>query len=149
MDKMISMLQSVLAMMAPSFKSIDSKVGVKETSEAIIAANEITLLLISRFKDGVDVADFMAMWDKLKNDEDFKEKVQAGFDKYELIPAEASDIDAGEGLDLVSVQVGYVPKFMELFKKEEPKVEVPAEVVTEAEVVTDAPADAESLIDIK
>ena len=140
MEKMILMIQNVLAMIAPSFKDAQSKVGVVETDEAVVAVNEISLLLVRRFKDGVDMGDFLAMWDKLQNDTEFKAKVAEGFDKYDKIPAEISDIDGGEGIELINRQISYLPSFLAEFKKVEVKLEVKPELPVE---------EKEELIEIK
>lgn len=91
-------------------------VGIKETKEALIGLNEVGVLLASRLKDGVGVDDFTAVWEKLRNDEEFKAKVQAAYDKAGEIPSEIADLDLGEGVDLALTQVSYVPKFVEALK---------------------------------
>ena len=125
MEKLFDILVKVLAMIAPSLKSEDSKVGVKETTEALEALNEISLLLLQRFSDGFGVDDFVAIWDKLKSDEEFKAVLAAGFDKYSEVPAEIKDTDIGEGLDLLNVQIKYLPALLDSFKKEEVVAETP------------------------
>lgn len=119
MEKLMEILSNVLKMVAPSLKKEDSKVGITESIEAIRALNVVSLLLLKRFRDGVDVDDFVAIWDKLKNDEEFKSVLEAGFDKYSEIPGEVKDIDLGEGLELLNVQIEYLPAILEAFKKEE------------------------------
>ena len=51
--------------------------GVKESKELLTGAFAVTELLIERFSDGVGVDDAVAIFDKLKNDEDFKAKISA------------------------------------------------------------------------
>lgn len=132
MEKLFVILKSVLAMIAPSLKKEDSKHGVKETKEALVAVNEIALLIAKRFKDGVGLDDATAIWDKLTKDGEFKTIVQAGYDKYALIPDELTDVDAGEGIELASTQLDFVPRFIATFKKEEAPVEKVAELGSES-----------------
>lgn len=88
-----------------------SVVGIKETKEALVAVNEISLHIVSRIKLGV-VADVMGLLADLQNDVDFKAKLQAGFDNVTAVPAEVADISIGEALELASVEITYVPKFI-------------------------------------
>jgi len=117
--KIIDVVKNVLMMLAPQFKSPDSVVGVEEVKEALVGINELGLLMVLRFKDGLDFGDFGAILDKWKNDPEFKAKMEAAYTGYDKIPAEFKDIDAGEGIELAAEQVGYLPKLIEAFKKEE------------------------------
>lgn len=98
------------------------KQGINETMEAIAGVNELALALIPLLKDGVQVADAVALFDKLKNDTAFKEKLEAAYRDINKVPAEVKDIDFKEGLDLVMLQASYVPKILEALKAEAPKV---------------------------
>lgn len=91
--------------------------GIKETTEALVAFNEITIFLITRFKDGVDLADFGAIWDKITKDEEFKEMLSKAYEGYEQIPLELEDIDFKEGVSLSNMQLEYLPKILEAIKK--------------------------------
>lgn len=117
MQKIFVLLTSVFSMVAPQLKSKDSKYGIKETKEALIGVNEVSLELATRFKDGVQVADFTEFYSKLTSDEAFKEKVKAAYDNYQAIPDEVKDVDAGEGIELAVVQLDYTPKFIAIFSK--------------------------------
>lgn len=117
MQKILDIILAVLNVLIPSFKDPNSAAGIKETKEAVIGLNEIALVLANRFKDGVQITDFTVMWDKLQNDAEFKAKLEAAWNNYKLIPAEVKDIDLSEGGELVIVQIGYLPKFIDEFKK--------------------------------
>lgn len=117
MNKVFLLLSSVLTMVAPSLKKADSALGVKETKEALIGVNEVSLCLAEKFKDGVQVTDFTEFYAKVTADEDFKSKVKAAYDNYKAIPAEIKDVDAGEGIELAVVQLDYAPKFLAVFSK--------------------------------
>lgn len=92
-------------------------IGVKETKEALIGINELSLCIAERLKDGVGVDDIMAIWEKLGNDPAFKQKLADAIDGYSKIPAEVGDIDVNEGIELAGVQLNYLPKYFETFKK--------------------------------
>lgn len=91
--------------------------GIKETNEMLIGINELSLMLIDRLKDGVGMDDVTALWDKLRDDEDFKAKMEAAYKGVTQIPAEVKDMQIAEGLELVQTQISYIPKLIEKFKK--------------------------------
>jgi hypothetical protein len=85
----------------------------KELKELVVGVNEVSLCLISQFKDGVQVMDFVAFYEKLTSDAEFKSKVEAAYLGAQQIPAEVADLDAGEVVELVMVQAGYVPRLID------------------------------------
>lgn len=92
-------------------------VGIKESKEALIGINELAIFIAKRLKDGVGMDDIGAIIDLLKNDGEFKIKVAAAFDGIKAVPEEMKDIDINEGVELAMVQVMYMPKIIEAFKK--------------------------------
>lgn len=119
MEKIIQMIISVAGLLIPQLKKVDSKEGIKETKEALVGINEVSLFLAEKLKDGVQFTDATDFYAKLTKDEAFKKVVGDAYENYEKIPAEVKDIDAGEGLELAVVQVEYVPKFIAALKKED------------------------------
>ena len=119
MEKVISVFLSVASLLIPQLKKADSKAGIKETKEALIAANEVSLFICEKLKDGIQFSDATDFYSKVTSDEAFKAKVMAGYDKYQEIPVEVKDIDAGEGLEVMVEQVKYVPKYLACFEKQE------------------------------
>jgi hypothetical protein len=93
------------------------KVGIKETKEAVVALNEISLFVASRLKDGVGLDDATALFAKVTGDEEFQKLVAAAYENYKAIPAEVKDVDVLEGVELGMLQLGYLPKFVEALKK--------------------------------
>lgn len=91
--------------------------GIKETKELMVGVNEVGIFLLSIFKDGLQLKDFGALWDKLTNDEEFKKVLEAAYDNYEKIPEEASDLDVFEIIELSKMQADYVAKVVEEIKK--------------------------------
>lgn len=96
----------------------DEKLGIKETKEALVAGFEVGLLATKRFKDGLQVEDFAAFYEKFTQDEEFKAIVKAGYDNAKAIPAEVADVDLMEGVELSVVAIKYVPKFIDALKPE-------------------------------
>ena len=50
------------------------EMGVKETKDVMVAVNELALLILSHFKDGIQASDFAEIFAKLTSDDDFKNK---------------------------------------------------------------------------
>lgn len=93
--------------------------GVKETKEALVGVFEVSIFIAERLKDGIGVDDAFAIFDKLKNDDDFKNKIAEAYKGVEAVSEEIKDLDAQEGVDLALLVVSYVPKFLDAFKKDE------------------------------
>lgn len=91
--------------------------GIKELKEVVVAANEISLFIISRLKDGVGIDDAMAAYQKLTTDAEFKKMIADAHDGLSTVGGEVKDLDLSEGLELIILQAGYVPKFVEALKK--------------------------------
>jgi len=110
-------LSSMIGLLIPQFKKADSVVGIQDTKEILIGANEITIRIGSKIKNGVQFTDFLDFYKDVTTDEEFKTILQAAWDGRQKSPAELKDIDAGEGLELAQVQIEYLPKILEAFKK--------------------------------
>lgn len=87
--------------------------GIKETKEALIGVNELALFLVKRLKDGADLNDALAIWEKLQKDDEFKEILQKAWDGYQAVPNETKDLNVPEAIELISVQLEYLPKFVD------------------------------------
>lgn len=118
LEKILTLLSGIIAMLIPQLKSEESKEGIKESCEMLKGVNEVSLFLCQRLKDGVQLEDATEFYKKLTADEEFKKVVGDAYEGYQKIPAEIKDVDAGEGLELAQVQLDYVPKYVETFKKE-------------------------------
>lgn len=94
------------------------KVGIKEMKELLIAVNEVSVLLVKMFKDGVQLADAAALMAAIAASEELKEKLLAAYVGVGQIPAEMKDVDLQEGLELAGVQLSYIPKIVEALKKD-------------------------------
>ena len=92
-------------------------VGIKETKEALIGMNEFTLLLFKHLADGFDLTDPMKVWNELKSNPVLMIKFKDAIEGYSKIPSEIADLDLSEGLELGNVQLSYVPKFVDAWKK--------------------------------
>lgn len=86
--------------------------GIKETKEALVGVNEVAVHVVKKFKDGVDVQDFISFYNDFVSDPEFKAKLEAAWNGYQAIPEEVKDLDIGEVVELGAVQLSYVPKFV-------------------------------------
>jgi len=116
----MTMVKGVLLTLAPQLKKADAQHGVKELNEAIAGGLTLGYVLAARFKDGVGVDDLAALWDTWKNDAEVQKALKDAVDGYDKIPAEAGELDWGDGLELAANVVDYVPKYVDALKKEEP-----------------------------
>jgi hypothetical protein len=90
---------------------------IKETKEALIAINELGVKIASLAKDGLQVADGLALVALLSADSDLQSKLLAAFQGVQAVPAELKELDINEGVELVVLQASYVPKILEALKK--------------------------------
>ena len=93
--------------------------GVKEIKEALIGINEVAIFLASRLKDGIGADDAVALVGKLQGDADFLSKLSEAAGGISAVVSEAKDISLAEGMELVYVQLSYIPKLVEALRKEE------------------------------
>lgn len=91
--------------------------GIQETKEVLIAANELTLVVIKHVKDGVAVSDIPAIVSEIIASDSFKLALVDAVKGVTNVPAEIKDIDLTEGMELGKVQLAYVPKILEALKK--------------------------------
>lgn len=74
-----------------------------QTKEALIALALLGKLVSDRLKDGVDMADAMAIGQALLMPGDFKDKVEAGYKGSDLIGEEFKDFSLDKAIDLASI----------------------------------------------
>ena len=98
----------------------ESKTGINDTKEALVAINEIGLTMAKLFADGVQFEDALALWKKLNEDQAFKDQLVAAYDGWSNISGELADMDVQEALDLVTMQLSYIPRFLEVIGKAAP-----------------------------
>lgn len=89
-------------------------VGVKETTEVVKAVDAFIILSALKFKDGVQVTDFVEILQALVKDPVYAEAAKGA---KEVIP-ELKDIDIQEGIGLAMVLLWGIPKWIEAFKKQ-------------------------------
>ena len=93
------------------------KLDVKESREALVAINQLSVLLIKQFKDGIQMADFMELYAKILADPEVKAKMMAAYEGVSKIPAEMKDIDLKEIIELSSLQLSFLPEIIDAIKK--------------------------------
>lgn len=89
---------------------------IKNTKEVIVAANEMSLVLIKLLKDGIQLTDAMEFYAKVVSDEAFRNILLNAYDGIKNVPTELGDIDAIEATELGILQLSYIPKFVETLK---------------------------------
>lgn len=95
----------------------ESKKGIQETKEALVGINELSLAVAKALKDGFQpIKDGLDIYEAIKTPE-VSAKLAAALDKIGEVPAELSDCDLVESVELVTVQASYVPKLVEALKK--------------------------------
>ena len=94
----------------------DLKVGIQETLEVLQAVNELALVLVKNFKDGVQVGDAVAIVSQLLSDEEFKAKIGKAFENVSKVPAEIADFGLEDAGVLFSEEIAFVPKLISAFK---------------------------------
>jgi hypothetical protein len=91
---------------------------IKETKEAMVGLNEVTILLAKQLKDGLQVSqDIAAVVGELLANPELKDKLAEAAKGIQQVPAELKDLSVAEGIQLVMVQVDYLPKLLAAFKK--------------------------------
>lgn len=91
--------------------------GIQETSEVLVAANELGLVVIKHVKDGVSASDIPAIVSELVASDSFKLALTKAVTNVTQVPAEIADIDFAEGMELAKIQLSYVPKILASLKK--------------------------------
>lgn len=90
--------------------------GIEELKNALTVFNELVIFLISRFKDGFQIEDLAALWLKLSEDQEFKERIQDVFLSMGTIPTEVKNLTVEQSVELSSLQLSYIPKIVETLK---------------------------------
>ncbi len=85
---------------------------IKETKEFLVGLNELALALIPILKDGVQITDAVVLFEKMKSDAVFAEKLMAAYEGMSAMGTEIGDVSMAEGIELVMIQAQYVPKIL-------------------------------------
>jgi len=92
--------------------------NIKETKELLVGINELSLLLTKHLKDGLQVGkDVTAVFTELLSNEDLKAKLESAYKGVDLVQGEMGDLSLSEGLELVTVQFGYIDSFVSMFNE--------------------------------
>lgn len=89
--------------------------GIKESKEALVGVNELSMVLIELLKDGAQFSDASALIMKLQ-DPEIMGKLNAALSGLKQVPGEIKDLDLQEGIELAMLQASYVPKILEKLK---------------------------------
>ncbi len=94
------------------------KFGINETEDVLDAANEIAILIIVILKDGLQYyKDFKTIFEKIRNDEAFRNVLEEAYKNIGAVPDEMGDLDASEIIQLAGIQMKYLPRLLEAVKK--------------------------------
>ena len=85
---------------------------VKETKEAILAVVAVGKFVVEKGKDGLDLNDLGALITKFVEDEQFKGVLMAGVDGIDKVPAELSDLEFAEVIELAEI----LPEILAIIK---------------------------------
>lgn len=85
---------------------------VKETKEAILAVVAVGKFVVEKAKDGLDLNDLGALITKFVEDEEFKGVLMAGVDGIDKVPAELSDLEFAEVIELAEI----LPEILAIIK---------------------------------
>jgi hypothetical protein len=88
---------------------LEQKLPVNDVEELLVACNELAILMITRFKDGVQFDDFLSLYSSLTEDERLKKILYDAYNNYKNISAQAKDIDVNEACALAAKQITYIP----------------------------------------
>ena len=91
--------------------------GIKETKEVLVGVNELSVLICALAKDGLQVTDALSLFNAIQSNVELQNKLVAAFQGAGAVPEEVKDIDLNEGVELLLLQVSYVPKILEALKK--------------------------------
>ena len=98
---------------------------MKETKELAIGLIALAGLMAERFKDGVQVEDAALIFAKLQTDEEFKAKMVAAYNGFELIKEETKEVTIAEAGELI---IALIPELLKLVAViQAPKVQPVAE----------------------
>ena len=96
----------------------ETKLGIKESKEALLAILEIAEVLGPILRDGFQAGeDLGKLVAAFASNEELKSKLGAAIDKADQIPAEMGDIDLSEGIELLITAAPELPKILEAWKK--------------------------------
>lgn len=92
--------------------------GIKELKETTEALMEIMIRIASVLKDGYQPSDLAFIFELFSKDEILKKKLADAYDGISKVGGEVKDLDLKEGIELSIVLLQFIPKIIDLFKKE-------------------------------
>ena len=92
------------------------KIGIKETSDVLVAVNLLAVELIKLVKDGIQASDAAVLVAIISSNEPVKNALFAAFNNISAVPAEVKDLDVSEVVQLIVAQAQQVPSILEALK---------------------------------
>jgi hypothetical protein len=91
--------------------------SVKESKEVLEAALKVAIVIIKQAKDGLQAKDVVAVVAEILASEDLKAAISEAVEGIQKVPAEMSDLQAQEIVELVVLLAMKVPEVLEALKK--------------------------------
>jgi hypothetical protein len=101
----------------PELKENDMATGIKNLMEVLKMAKKISIFLIKKLKDGIQLQDGVDLATALMLDPEFKACIADAVADFDQVGIEASDIDLSEGLEIAKFGIESVPEYIEALKK--------------------------------
>jgi hypothetical protein len=117
MEKIVELVSLVLSFLAKSFKKENPAHGIKELSEAIHGINQVSLVLLKHFADGVSSSDLVKIYTEITSNDELKDAILEAYQGWEQLKSETLDLDIGEGAEIASIQLSYLNQYLQAFKK--------------------------------
>lgn len=91
--------------------------GLKETKEVLEASKAVSLFIIKKVKDGVQLQDGVDLVSALLLDAEFRKKIEEAVAGIQSVPAELGDLNANEIAELIMFGAASIPEYVEALKK--------------------------------
>lgn len=91
--------------------------GIVVCKEILGGINSLVLVLVSAFKDGIQLADVPVVISSILADEKIKCLFTDLFTKISEIKSELSELDSQEIVELVVMEAAFVPEIIKALKK--------------------------------
>jgi len=90
--------------------------NVKETSEFLKGNLELLVFLISRLKDGADLGDAAALYQKITSNAQFRVLMVDAYKGISAMKDEVRELDLAESIELTSIFLAYLPRLVAAVK---------------------------------
>jgi len=90
---------------------LEPKKGIQETTEVIIALNELSIAILEVLLDGLQIIDDVrTLYEKVWGDPRVKQILTSAIEGIKAVPGEISDVDLSEECSWLSCRPGIYPR---------------------------------------